>query len=133
MGDGPDHPLIELLTQKCIDIHAIREFLEYWKFRDPPIDLNLAVSPKKNLPPPLFYAIGVRSPGLTKLLIAFRADVMKRYDCARMWNGMRKGMTPLEAVNDRYLHFKGTVLAQRYEDIVAIIRTEEDRLVRKSK
>lgn len=124
----PDHPLAELLTQKKVDTQAVRDLLEELRGDAEKVDLEGALSPSKGLPPPLFYAVGIRSPGLVALVIEYQADVRKRFGGNKMWNGIRVGMTAMEATLDRKLHFKGTVLQDRYEAIEDALKAEEDRL-----
>lgn len=122
----PDHPIRDLLTAKRIDIRAVQEKLEDLMLQDEPANLDMQLSCRDGLPPPLFFAVGMKSCALVSLFIEHRADVRKHYN-GKMWRGILKGMTPLDATVNFKLRFQGTMLADQYAMIEDVLRAEEAR------
>lgn len=128
--DLPDHPLAEILTGKTIDISAVRDVLTRHSSKGMKVDLNRSLSLKSGLPPPLFYAVGLRSSALVELFIEFGADVRSEYSGTEQWKGISQGMTPVAAAVSLKQHFSGTVLEQQYEAVEQVLRQEPSTLRR---
>jgi hypothetical protein len=131
--EGSDHVLAELLTAKKVDVGSVRQKLEQLDIQGEQLDLDASVSPSRGLPPPLFYAVGIKSAGLASLMLTFKADVRKRY-AGKRWQGIMRGMTPLEATVNLKEHFHGTILAASYMAIEEVLlKGEQDYRVAQSR
>jgi len=109
-------PLKDLLqTNKKPDLKAIRDRLEE---AGDGMDFSLPLC--RAAPPPLFFAVGIQNAQLCENLLEFKADVHVQF-AGKMWQGMKTGMTPLEATLSRKAHFIGTVFETKYKKIEIIL------------
>jgi len=119
-------PLKELLTAKKVDIARVRSVLE----SEPDIGrwINAPLDVASQGPTPLIFAMGATLPALVGLLLEFRADVRQAYDGPKMYMGwIKSGVAPIEAVTNRKGRFVGTMLADRLEEILEIMKLADAR------
>jgi len=121
------HPLRELLTAKKVNVEQLEQLLQnlsdvgHWL--NTPLDHGPPV-----LPPPLFYAIGATLPAVVAVLLEHSADVNRRYEGQKVYHGwIKPECTPIEAVMNRRGRFVGTMLGDRLEEILELLKTAEAR------
>lgn len=124
--EQPDNPLKGLLTAKKVDAAQLRKLLE--SLPDAERWVNATLSSTPPLPSPLFFAIGATLPAVVSMLVDYNADVKRPFDGEKMYNGwIKPEMTPIEAVTNRKGRFLGTMLGDRLEEILVILKKAEAR------
>jgi len=110
------NPLKELVTAKKIDVQAIKRILS--------TDAKCLEEPlAPDLPRPLVFALGTANIGLVTLLLEAQADAHRCYEGKRPYMGwVRPGASPIEAVRSRMGRFVGTMLGERLETILQLLR-----------
>jgi len=121
------NPLKAVVTAKKVDPARLRVLLESTPNLEQWINAPLEVSADSPLPAPLFFAIGATMPRVVSLLLEFSADVNQTYDGKAYHSWIKPGTKPIEAVMNRRSRFLGTMLGDRLEEILEILKVAEER------
>jgi len=108
-----------------LDLSVVKSVLEGTK-----VDFSLPLG--RALPTPLFFAVSMQNANLVELLLEFKADPTITYAGEKMWQGIKIGMTPLEAASSRKQHFVGTVFEAKFRKIENIIDQALQQFTHKS-
>jgi len=116
------HPLLGVLTAKKVNIKQLQEVLQNLPDAEHWVNHPLDHGPPA-LPSPLFYAIGATLPQAVALLLEHSADVRRRFKGPKVYNGwIKPEATPIEAVANRKGRFVGTMLGDRLEEVLGLLR-----------
>lgn len=125
LGPNPVPGFFKDLQKKpAIDMKKFKAALNAGEIPVPFLDVPVS----EDVPSPVFFAVGTKNEKLVSLLIEARADARLRFQGDKMWNGVKKGMTALEAASNMKGRFIGTILETKFEAIEEVLRSEEDRL-----